>query len=164
MKPLKILLIAALLIAIHINAKAQVGVGIYTIGTAAGLSFKTSQTKKFYNELRFSNSGFVSGITNSTFTSELLGIYRIQFLDKVRFHTGLGIRFEWNSKQNEKYGAAIPLGVEAFPFAAIPNVALFFEVGPFYNTDFKKAYTAGLRTLSGVSYYFVSNNSKHQTK
>ena len=150
-------LILILLLTAHFSF-AQVGIGVYPTGTAAGIGIKYSLTGKVCGELRFTNFTFVAESLNSTATSELMLHYRIQFLEKVRFHIGIGARMEWNSKLKEKYGASIPIGVEGFPFAAIPNLALFFETAPYFTSDFDKANLGGLRTTSGVCYYFTKKN------
>jgi hypothetical protein len=95
----------------------------------------------------------------SSFLTEASAVYRVVFLEKVRFHLGLGFRADWNRNGN-KFGGVMPIGVEAFLFS-FQNAGLFFEAAPFYVTD-GSAWHAGIRTVAGFVFYFPRKTVEKQ--
>jgi hypothetical protein len=142
-----------LLSLITFKSQTSVGIGIYPTGTETGLGFRLNKDKKLSLDARLTRANFYSSPGISSCVTELNAIYRIVFLEKVRFHVGLGARTDWNFSATHKVGAIVPVGVEAFPFH-FQNAGLFFEVAPFYVTDQDSKYSAGFRTVAGLVFYF----------
>jgi hypothetical protein len=137
-----------------LTAKGQVGVGLYPSGTEPGISFKTSKVKPVYADIRFTDF-FFSDSDHFKFKSEVLVKRRFTYFERINFVVGVGPRMEYYSNDNLFYGVVAPLAVEAFPFP-FPNAGLFFEVGPYYTTDFSGQFHGGFRTASGINFYFVN--------
>lgn len=134
-----------------------VGVGFYSTGTEAGFGFRSGKNSLACLDARISKAVFTAKAGTSSFLSELNVIFRAVLLEKVRFHIGIGGRGEWNIDRPNKYGAVIPIGVEGFPFA-FQNAGVFFEVAPYYASDWIKDYNAGLRTVAGFVFYFPTKH------
>jgi hypothetical protein len=151
---MRTLLFYFLLILSHISkSQTSVGVGIYPTGTEMGLGFRLNKDKKLCLDARLTRANFYSSPGISSFVTELNAVYRVVFLEKVRFHIGFGARTDWNFSTSHKLGGVMPIGVEAFPFS-FQNAGLFFEVAPFYVTDHDSKYNAGFRTVAGLVFYF----------
>jgi hypothetical protein len=97
---------------------------------------------------------------SSSFMSEASFIWRVVHMERVRFHTGLGLKSEWRYNDESRHGLVIPLGVEAFPFP-FQNAGLFFEAAPFYITDSKGNFSGGIRTAGGLVFYFIRKQKKN---
>jgi hypothetical protein len=103
-------------------------------------------------DVRATKANLFKNASSSSFISECSLIYRVVFLEKVRFHTGLGLRIDWVSPHSF-YGAVMPIGVEAFPFP-FQNAGLFFEAAPWYEQNEEQTWRAGIRTVAGCVFYF----------
>ncbi|HWY11757.1 MAG TPA: hypothetical protein VN026_10555 [Bacteroidia bacterium] len=141
--------------ALNTNSFSQTGVGIgfYPTGTEAGIGFRSGKNSLACLDARVSKAVFTPKAGTSSFITELNVLFRAVLLEKVRFHIGIGGRGEWNIDRPNKYGAVIPIGVEGFPFS-FQNAGIFFEVAPYYTSDWVKDYNAGLRTVAGFVFYF----------
>lgn len=149
------------LIVLNVNSQTTVGIGLYPTGNEAGLGFRLNKDKRICLDARLSKANIYSSSSNpSAFVTEINFIYRAVFLEKVRFHTGIGFRSDWNLTQTHKYGAIVPIGVEGFPFS-FQNAGIFFEVAPFFETDDKSNWQGGLRTVAGFVFYFPSKKQKN---
>jgi hypothetical protein len=151
---------------LKMSAKSQTtfGIGLYPTGSEAGLGFRLNKDKRISLDARLAKANFYSSSTTpSAFVTELNIIYRIILLEKVRFHTGIGLRNEWDLTQTHKQGAIIPIGVEGFPFS-FQNAGIFFEVAPFFETDDRSNWQAGLRTVAGFVFYFPKKLKKTETE
>jgi hypothetical protein len=137
------------------NSQTGVGIGFYPTGTEAGIGFRSGKNSVACLDARVSKAVFSQKAGTSSFISELNVIFRTVLLEKVRFHIGIGGRGEWSidSEKANKSGVVIPIGVEGFPFA-FQNAGIFFEVAPYYDSDWIKDYNAGLRTVAGFVFYF----------
>ena len=144
------------------SAKSQttLGIGLYPTGSEAGLGFRLNKDKRVSLDARLAKVNIYSSSTSpSAFITELNIIYRVVLLEKVRFHTGIGFRSNWNLTQTHKHGVIIPIGVEAFPFS-FQNAGIFFEVAPYFETDNKFNWQGGLRTVAGFVFYFPKKLKK----
>ncbi|MBI3520413.1 MAG: hypothetical protein HY062_13815 [Bacteroidetes bacterium] len=142
------------------EAQTTVGIGLYPTGSEAGLGFRLNKDKRITLDARLAKANiYSSSATPSTFVTELNFIYRAILLEKVRFHTGIGFRSDWNLTQTHKHGAIVPIGVEGFPFS-FQNAGVFFEVAPFFETDNKSNWQAGMRTVAGFVFYFPKKTKK----
>lgn len=147
-----------------VKGQTSVGIGIYPTGTETGLGFRLNKDKRFSLDTRVTKANLYSSKSSpSTFLSELSGIYRVVFLEKVRFHLGLGFRSNWNFTTNHKHGVVVPVGAEAFPFP-FQNAGLFFEAAPFFETDDKSNWQGGLRTVAGFVFYFPTKQTEKSNK
>lgn len=136
------------------KSQTTVGIGLYPTGSEAGLGFRLNKDKRVSLDARLAKANIYSSSANSSaFVTELNFIYRAILLEKVRFHTGIGFRSDWNLTQTHKHGVIIPIGVEGFPFS-FQNAGIFFEVAPFFETDDKSNWQGGLRTVAGFVFYF----------
>jgi hypothetical protein len=143
-----------------LKSQTTIGVGLYPTGTETGLGFRLNKEKQMSLDARITKANFYSNTANpSSFLSEISAIYRLVRLEKVRFHLGLGYRSNWNLTTNHKHGAVIPIGVEAFPFP-FQNAGLFFEAAPYFESDDKSNWQAGLRTVAGFVFYFPKKIKK----
>ncbi len=157
---MKIILLFLSLGCVFAKAQTGVGIGIYPTGTETGIGFRLNKDKRLSFDTRVTRANFYNEPGVSSFVTELSGIYRVVFMEKARFHVGVGGRADWNFSTGHKYGVVIPVGVEAFPFP-FQNAGLFFEAAPFYNSDLETRWHAGLRTVAGFVFYFTKkNNSK----
>ena len=142
------------------KSQTTVGIGLYPTGSEAGLGFRLNKDKRVSFDARVAKASIYSSSTiPSVFVTELNFIYRAILLEKVRFHTGIGFRSDWNLTQTHKHGAIIPIGVEGFPFS-FQNAGIFFEVAPFFETDNKNNWQGGLRTVAGFVFYFPKTLKK----
>ena len=142
-----------------LRSQTGVGIGLYPTGTDIGIGFRSNKNSVACLDARIGKAIFTQKSGTSTFVSELNVIFRTVLLEKVRFHIGIGGRGEWsmdNEKAN-KYGAVIPVGVEAFPFS-FQNAGIFFEVAPYYTSNWITDYNAGLRTVAGFVFYFPTKS------
>jgi hypothetical protein len=146
------------------TAQTSVGLALYPTGSETGLGFRLNKDKHVSMDARVTKAGLYSGKTTpSTFISEISVLYRVVYLEKVRFQMGLGFRSDWNFTANHKHGVVVPVGVEAFPFPFL-NAGLIFEVAPFYETDDHSNWNGGMRTVAGFVFYFPSKKTKTPTK
>ncbi|MDP1746185.1 MAG: hypothetical protein Q8L90_11440 [Bacteroidota bacterium] len=141
-------------------AQTGIGIGIYPTGTETGFGFRSGKNSRLIADVRICKANFFSNQTQSSFITEISGIYKLVKLEKIRFHLGIGARSEWNfgGKKN-KYGGVVPIGVEAFPFP-FQNAGLFFEAAPFFTHDFERGYYGGIRTVAGFIFYFPLKEKK----
>ncbi len=157
----KKMMIAIMLLTGHVaKSQTSVGIGLYPTGTEAGLGFRLNKDKKVALDARITRANLYSDqkVGQSNFLIELSAVYRIVLLERVRFHLGLGFRGDWNLVTSDKYGAVMPLGVEAFPFP-FQNAGLIFEAAPFYVSDLHSKWVAGIRTMAGFVFYFPTKNN-----
>lgn len=147
------------------NAQTTIGIGLYPTGTEAGLGFRLNKDKKLSADGRITKANFYSDSKTgqSAFITELCATYRAVFIEKVRFHLGIGYRGEWNLVTSHKHGAVAPIGVEAFPFP-FQNAGLLFEVAPFYVFDNSTRSYGGMRTVAGFVFYFPCKKITNQVK
>lgn len=157
---MKYLLLLCLFVSSNIITTAQtsIGIGIYPTGTETGLGFRLNKDKRLSLDTRITRANFYSEPGVSSFLSEVSGIYRMVLLEKVRFHMGIGFRADWNFSTSHKYGAVIPIGVEAFPFP-FQNAGLFFEAAPFFVSNINSLWHSGIRTVAGFVFYFPTKNN-----
>lgn len=149
------------IIVLNVNSQTTVGIGLYPTGSEAGIGFRLNKDKRISLDARLAKANIYSSSSSpSAFVTEINFIYRAVFLEKVRFHTGLGLRSDWNLTQTHKHGAIIPIGVEGFPFS-FQNAGIFFEVAPFFETDDKSNWQGGLRTVAGFVFYFPTKKQKN---
>ena len=143
------------------NGQTTVGVGLYPTGTEAGAGFRLNKDRRLSLDARVTKANFYSDAKTgqSNFLTELSAIYRVVLLEKVRFHLGLGFRANWNLVTSHRYGAVLPIGVEAFPFP-FQNAGLIFEVAPFCESDLNSKLYGGLRTVAGLVFYFPAKSKK----
>lgn len=143
-----------------VKSQTTVGIGLYPTGSEAGLGFRLNRDKRVSLDARLAKTNIYSSSTiPSVFVTEINLIYRAVLLEKVRFHTGIGFRSDWNLTQTHKHGAIVPIGVEGFPFS-FQNAGVFFEVAPFFETDDKSNWQGGLRTVAGFVFYFPKKLKK----
>lgn len=143
------------------KSQTTVGIGIYPTGTETGLGFRLNKDKHLSLDARVTKANLYSDAKLiSSFLSEISAIYRLVLLEKVRFHIGVGFRGNWNFTNTNKYGAIIPIGVEAFPFS-FQNAGLFFEAAPFFETDQTANWQGGVRTVAGFVFYFPKKIKKN---
>jgi hypothetical protein len=147
---------------IRLSSQTSIGIGLYPTGSEAGIGLRSSKNALACLDARVSKVSFLSKSNSSSMLSELSVVFRIVKLEKVRFHLGLGARAEFNFDRRNRYGAVIPIGVEAFPFP-FQNAGLIFEVAPFYTVDDRNDYVAGLRTVAGFVFYFQKKTKEALT-
>ena len=143
-----------------LKSQTSIGIGLYPTGTEAGFGLRLNKDKRLSVDARMARANFYSDLKSgqSNFLTELSAIYRVVLLEKVKFHLGLGFRGDWNLATSHKYGAVMPVGVEAFPFP-FQNAGLIFEVAPFCVSDIHNKLTGGLRTVAGFVFYFPKKNN-----
>jgi len=150
-----LLIIFVLILSDGLFAQTTVGIGLYATGSEAGLGFRSGKETRWALDARIAKAAIYSERNkSSSFTTEVSAVCRIVKLEKVRFHLGLGYKAEWNLNAQNRYGAVLPLGVEAFPFP-FQNAGLFFESAPFVLTDVNGGYYSGIRTTAGFIFYFL---------
>ncbi len=138
----------------------KVGMAILPVGSEFAIGGKVNFDKHNTLELRLARPSYTVnpvGNTSYSFNSELFYLRRIVAKPKVKFNVGLGARVEYANiltKETIRYGAVLPVSVEAFPFAVIPNGALFFEVAPIFLTAKDKSQSLFFRSASGFCIYF----------
>ncbi len=146
-----------------VKCQTTAGIGIYPTGTETGLGFRLNKDKHLSLDARITKANLYSDTKSpSSFLSEVSGIYRLVLLEKVRFHMGIGFRANWNLTTNHKFGAVIPIGVEAFPFP-FQNAGLFFEASPFFETDNHCNWQGGIRTVAGFVFYFLKKTTNEKS-
>jgi len=161
----KILLSSFLsLVYLIVNSQTSIGFGLYPTGTEAGFGLRLNKDRRLSLDARVARANLYSDIKagQSNFVTELSAICRIVKLEKVRFHMGLGFRGDWNLVTSHKYGAVMPIGVEAFPFP-FQNAGLIFEAAPFCVSDIHSKLSGGIRTVAGFVFYFPTKNNTPKT-
>ncbi|WMJ73194.1 hypothetical protein RCC89_08465 [Cytophagaceae bacterium ABcell3] len=138
---------------------AQVGIGVYPSGSEPGLSFKTSQRTKFFADIRLQDLQYTNFADQQHIKTELLAKRRFNWFDRINFVIGIGPRAEFYGHQDNFFGVVAPIAVEGFPFP-FPNAGLFFEVAPYYSSDFNGNFHSGFRTVSGINFFFVSRKDE----
>lgn len=143
------------------NAQTSVGLALYPTGTESGFGLRSSKDKRVYIDARIARATFFSDSKagQSNFLTELSAVCRVIKLEKVRFQVGIGFRGDWNLVATHKYGAVVPIGVEAFPFP-FQNAGLIFEVAPYCMSDVNSNLTGGIRTVAGFVFYFPHKTKK----
>ena len=146
------------------NSQTTVGVALYPTGSEAGLGLRLNKDRRFSMDARIARANFYSDVKagQSNFVTELSAICRVVKLEKVRFHVGIGFRGDWNLVTSHKYGAIIPIGVEAFPFP-FQNAGLIFEAAPYCVSDIHSKLSGGIRTVAGFVFYFPTKNNTPKT-
>jgi len=141
------------------NSQTTVGVALYPTGSETGLGLKLNKDRRLSLDARIARANFYSDVKagQSSFVTELSAICRVVRLEKVRFHVGLGFRGDWNLVTSHKYGAIMPIGVEAFPFP-FQNAGLIFEAAPFCVSDIHSKLSGSIRTVAGFVFYFPTKN------
>ena len=149
------LLYGLLLGGLALNAQTSVGVALYPTGTESGFGLRSGKDQRVYLDARIARATFFSDSKagQSNFLTELSAGCRVIKLEKVRFQVGIGFRGDWNLVATHKYGAVVPIGVEAFPFP-FQNAGLIFEVAPYCMSDVSSNLTGGIRTVAGFVFYF----------
>lgn len=150
------LLLLVFIILQHPGMLAQTGpgIGIYPTGTETGLGYRSAKDTRWAADVRITRANVLNDATTGTLVNEVSVIYRILYLEKVRFHIGLGGRGDWNfdAKEQHKFGVVVPIGIEAFPFP-FQNAGLFFEAAPFYTVSEQSVWNSGIRTVAGFIFY-----------
>jgi hypothetical protein len=141
----------------HPKATAQTGagIGIYPTGTETGIGYRSAKETRWAADVRFSRANLFTNPEKGSWVNEASAICRVIKLEKVRFHIGLGARADWSNDptQNHRFGAVMPIGVEAYPFP-FQNAGLFFEAAPFLTTTIEAiSLNFGLRTVAGFVFY-----------
>ncbi len=155
----RFVILLLLLFPLHeLNAQTGPGIGFYPTGTEPGIGFRSGKDVRWVLDARISKPLFSNN--QSIFVSELSVIHRLVYLEKVRFHIGLGYRGNWNFSEAHKQGVILPLGVEAFPFP-FQNAGLIFEIAPFYETTVAGNWNISLRTIAGFVFYFPKKQTNH---
>lgn len=137
-----------------VSAQTGPGIGIYPTGNETGMGFRSGKETQLALDARLARASFYSEkAKSSTFVTEISLLYRIVKHERIRFHTGIGYKADWDFPASHKRGFVIPIGVEAFPFP-FQNAGLFFEAAPFALSDVQHNYFGGLRTAAGFAFYF----------
>ena len=120
-----------LLCGLMANSQTGIGLALYPTGTESGFGLRSGKDQRVYLDARIARAIFFSDSKagQSNFLTELSAVCRVIKLEKVRFQVGVGFRGDWNLVATHKYGAVVPIGVEAFPFP-FQNAGLIFEVAP----------------------------------
>jgi hypothetical protein len=153
-------LLVLVLIMLPLFSWAQVGIGVYPSGNEPGFGVKTSQTARYFADIRIADVLLPQDRTEFRIRTEILAKRRFTFYERANFITGIGPRLEHNGSDGIFYGLTLPVAVEAFPFP-FPNVGLFFEVGSYFVSDFNGRSQAGFRTVGGINFYFMRNGSEN---
>lgn len=140
----------------HTMAQSGIGIGLYPTGTETGFGLRTGKDSHWAADLRVTRFG-VQGTgeeRSGSFVNEASLLYRVLYLERIRLHTGLGFRADWQfgAAQEHRFGAVAPVGVEAFPFP-FQHAGLFFEAAPFYVMDRTGCPFTGVRTVAGFVCY-----------
>ncbi|MBX2979582.1 MAG: hypothetical protein KF905_09830 [Flavobacteriales bacterium] len=138
------------------DAQSGMGIGLYPTGTETGFGLRTGKDSRWAGDLRvtrFGMQGTAEARTGSC-VNEASILYRPLHLERIRLHTGLGFRVDWQfgTGQEHRYGAVMPIGVEAFPFP-IHLAGLFFEAAPYCTIDRSGVPSYGVRTVAGFVCY-----------
>ncbi len=138
----------------------KLGIAVLPVGSEFAVGTKYNITNRSTVELRLTKPNYTlnpTGKTGYSFVTELIYVHRVVAKPKVKFNVGLGARADYalnSNVENFRYGAVVPISVEAFPFAAIPNGALFFEVAPIFTLNADKSQLGLFRSASGFCIYF----------
>jgi hypothetical protein len=138
----------------------KIGMAILPVGSEFALGVKYNITKISTVDARLAKPNYtVSAIGTQAFSfaTELFYTHRVMAKPKVKFNLSIGARAEYSKTSSGevfRYGIVTPLSVEAFPFAVIPNGALFFEIAAIYTTSANKSQAGFLRSASGFCIYF----------
>jgi hypothetical protein len=148
---------------IYGQERLKSGIGILPTGSEIGINFRSSKDKTLFFDARVSKVNILLNKNSGGFINEASLVYRISQNEKLRFNIGLGLRTEWNftTKQNQRYGMVLPIGIEAFPFP-FQNGGLFFEIAPYFSNDKTNLQNIGVRSSSGFIYYFTAKSTKHE--
>ena len=132
------------------------GIGIYPTGTETGFGYRSSKNTRWAVDVRVTRANLFTNPENGSLVNEASLIYRVVYLEKVRFHLGLGGRADWNleKSQSHRFGFVTPIGVEAYPFP-FQNAGLFFEAAPFCTWMTDGNNNIGVRTVAGFVFYFI---------
>lgn len=136
-------------------------IGLYPTGTEAGIGYRSAKQTRFAFDLRLTKTNFYSDPQSGTMINEANALYRVFFYEKVRMHTGLGFRAEWNfsAMHDHRFGFVMPVGVEAFPFP-FQNAGLIFEVAPYCAFASGYNFNLSMRTVAGFVFYIVKKENK----
>jgi len=145
-----------------VYAQTGPGIAIYPTGTETGIGYRSAKDTRWALDARITKTNISNDAKTGSMVNEISIVYRIMYLEKVRFHIGLGGRADWNFdvKEQHKYGIVTPVGVEAFPFP-FQNAGLFFEAAPFYTASHEGIWNGGLRTVAGFIFY-IPKKTKHE--
>jgi hypothetical protein len=156
-----VLLISLCLSYLVASSQTTIGLGLYPTGSEVGLGLRLNKDKRLSIDARCTRTSYFSDVKQgqTNFVTELSAIYRVILLEKLRFHIGLGFRGDWNLVTSNKYGAIIPIGVEAFPFP-FQNAGLIFEAAPYCVSDIHSKLSGGIRTVAGFVFYFPTKSNK----
>lgn len=141
----------------------RIGIGIYPTGTETGLGIRTYKNHKLSFEARITKANFYTAPKPSTFITEASVLYRVVYYEKVRMHTGIGFRTDWNNINGNELGLVCPIGIEAFPFS-FQNAGLFFEAAPFATTADGDDWHGGIRTVAGFVFYLMPRKGKNKAR
>ena len=132
------------------------GIGIYPTGTETGIGYRSSKDSRWVVDVRITRANMFTNPEAGSAVNEASVLYRIVYYEKVRLHVGLGGRADWNgdSKIGHRFGAVVPVGIEAFPFP-FQNAGLFFEAAPFLTFGSNNKNNFGVRTVAGFVFYLI---------
>jgi hypothetical protein len=137
-------------------AQSGMGIGIYPTGTETGFGLRTGKDSHWAFDLRVTRFGIQGNGEDrrGSCVNELSVLYRVLHREKIRLHTGLGFRADWqfDPSVDHRIGAVMPVGLEAFPFP-FQHAGLFFEAAPFVTLDRSQSTSAGIRTVAGFVCY-----------
>lgn len=144
------------------SAQTVGGIGIYPTGTEAGIGYRSGKNTRWAADLRMARTNVFINPNEGSWVNEAAALLRVLRLEKVQLHVGLGGRADWSNVQGRphRFGAVVPIGVEAFPFP-FQNAGLFFEAAPFLTTDIDLSLNFGLRTVSGFVFY-IPKSKRHE--
>lgn len=145
------------------ETKTGAGIGLYPTGTEPGIGYRTRKNSKFAADIRMARTNVFTNPNKGSWVNEASFIYRPLLLEKIRLHIGLGARVDWTlvAGERNRFGAVMPLGIEAFPFP-FQIGGLFFEVAPFATTTNGSNWNFGLRAASGFVIYIPTKKKKNE--
>ncbi len=140
------------------------GIGIYPAGTEAGLGYRSAKDTRWAADVRMARTNVFINPNDGSWVNEASALLRVLRLEKVRLHVGLGARADWSNAngRSHRFGAVVPIGVEAFPFP-FQNAGLFFEAAGFVTTDPSWDIHVGIRTVSGFVFY-IPKKSRNENQ
>jgi hypothetical protein len=144
------------------RVKTGAGIGFYPTGTEPGIGYRSGKNTRFATDIRMARANIFTNPNKGSWVNEASFIYRCLKLEKIRVHIGLGARADWTLVKGEqnRFGAVLPIGIEAFPFP-FQIGGLFFEIAPFATTTNGTNWNVGLRAASGFVIY-VPSKAKHE--
>jgi hypothetical protein len=154
------ILSALICIGAELSAQTSVGILIGPTGTEPGLGIRTSRDCRWAADIRIAKANIFVNPKGGAWVNEASVVCRVLKQEKIRLNVGTGFRADLSIQAGTKsrFGAVIPLGIEAFPFP-FPNGGLFFEVAPFATTVKGTDWNLGLRAVSGFIYYIPQNKN-----